>query len=340
MDLLLSHDQVEIVDTLKGFLSKEAPVSRLRPPAKQIGNSDHRYWPKLAELGYLGIAIAEAEGGIGLSAAEEMLAFREFGRYLLSPGVVGICLAARMAALTGSAIANELLGGGVRVALANALGPVTLGNECHGEFHVFDGEEAEWILACDESGAALFKQGDLAQIETVLGTDNVVSLQRALAAGAPSVVWLPASADPIANRARLLLSAYSVGIAEATRDMAVEYAKVREQFGKPIGSFQAVKHICADMAIRSEAALCQVTFASLVLAENLQGFDFHSVAAKLVATDAALKNAAQNIQVHGAIGFTAESDAHLFLKRAHLIEQLWGDSRHQRSRMLAASFPG
>jgi alkylation response protein AidB-like acyl-CoA dehydrogenase len=340
MDLLLSQDQIEIVDTLKDFLSKEAPVSRLRPPAKQIGNSDHRYWPRLAELGFLGIAIGESDGGIGLGAAEEMLAFREFGRHLLSPGILAIGLAARMAAAAGSSLVSQLLAGGSRVAVANARGSVTLGKECRGEFHIFDGEDADWIIACDESGAALFEPNALMQVEPVLGTDNVVSLQRARVERATAALWLPASAESIANRARLLLSAYAVGIAEATRDMAVDYAKIREQFGKPIGSFQAIKHICADMAIRSEAALCQVTFAALVLAENHDGFEFHSVASKLVASDAALKNAAQNIQVHGAIGFTAEADAHMFLKRAHLIDQLWGDSRHQRARMLAAEFAG
>jgi alkylation response protein AidB-like acyl-CoA dehydrogenase len=121
--------------------------------------------------------------------------------------------------------------------------------------------------------------------------------------------------------------------------MAVEYAKARQQFGKPIGSFQAIKHLCADMAIRAEAAACQVIFAALVQAEGHAGVDFHSVAAKLVAVEAALQNAAQNIQIHGAIGFTAEADAHLFIKRAHVLEQLWGDTRQQRRLMLAAPFP-
>jgi alkylation response protein AidB-like acyl-CoA dehydrogenase len=137
----------------------------------------------------------------------------------------------------------------------------------------------------------------------------------------------------------LLLSAFAVGIAEATRDMAVEYAKTREQFGRPIGSFQAIKHICADMAIRCEAAACQTAFASLVLAEGHAGLAFHATSSKLVAAASAIKNASQNIQVHGAIGFTAEADPHLFLKRAHVIEQLWGDTRRCRERLLSLDLP-
>jgi alkylation response protein AidB-like acyl-CoA dehydrogenase len=121
--------------------------------------------------------------------------------------------------------------------------------------------------------------------------------------------------------------------------MAVEYAKTREQFGRPIGSFQAIKHICADMAIRCEAAACQTAFASLVLAEGHDGVAFHATSSKLVAAAAAVKNASQNIQVHGAIGFTAEADPHLFLKRAHVIEQLWSDSRRCRERLLSLDLP-
>jgi alkylation response protein AidB-like acyl-CoA dehydrogenase len=147
------------------------------------------------------------------------------------------------------------------------------------------------------------------------------------------------AARDLHERALLLLSAFAVGIAEATRDMAVEYAKIREQFGRPIGSFQAIKHICADMAIRCEAAVCQTAFASLVLAEGRDGLAFHTTSSKLVAAASAVKNASQNIQVHGAIGFTAEADPHLFLKRAHVIEQLWSDSRRCRERLLSLDLP-
>jgi alkylation response protein AidB-like acyl-CoA dehydrogenase len=126
-----------------------------------------------------------------------------------------------------------------------------------------------------------------------------------------------------------------VGVAEGARNMAVDYAKVREQFGKPIGSFQAIKHLCADMAIRSEAALCQASFAALVIDQDHRDADYHATSAKLVATDAALRNAADNIQIHGAFGFTAEANAHHFLKRAHVIDLLWGDQKTQRTRLLA-----
>ena len=339
MNFLLSDEQTQIVDSLASFLNDRAPVSRFRPPAPQIGNADRAFWPQVGELGFLGIALSESQGGIGFGATEEMLAYREFGRHLLSPSILGLTLTARLAAKTGSPLLEAALTGHVRVGLANARGSVQLGGECSGDFHLFDATDAPWVLVCGEAGAALLRRSDFSEVVAVLGTDHVIGLERGRLAAVRPEIWVDAATEPVQARAQLLLAAYAVGIAEATRDMAVEYAKNRQQFGKPIGSFQAVKHLCADMAIRTEAALCQVIFAGLIQAEEHAGVDFHTVAAKLVAVDAALKNAASNIQVHGAIGFTAETDAHSYLKRAHLIEQLWGDSRQQRQRMLAAAFP-
>jgi alkylation response protein AidB-like acyl-CoA dehydrogenase len=339
MNLLFSDEQTQIIDSLSGFLADRAPVSRFRPPAAQIGNRDRDFLPHLGALGFLGIALPEARGGIGLSAAEEMLAFREFGRHLLSPSVLGLTLGARAAARADSPLLAAALSGELAVGLANARGSVHVGAECSGEFHLFDAKDASWVLICAQEGTALLRRADFLDVTTVLGTDHVIGLERGRLAGARPAIWVDAASEAIHVRAQLLLAAYAVGIGEATRDMAVDYAKNRQQFGRPIGAFQAIKHLCADMAIRSEAALCQVIFAALIQAEERGGADFHTVSAKLVAVDAALKNAASNIQVHGAIGFTAETDAHSFLKRAHVIEQLWGDTRQQRRRMLAAAFP-
>jgi alkylation response protein AidB-like acyl-CoA dehydrogenase len=339
MNLLLSGEQTQIVDSLKDFLADRLPVSRFRPPAPQIGNADACCWAQLGDLGFLGIGLREQQGGIGFTAAEEMLAYREFGRHLLSPAILGLTIGARVAARTGSALLGDMLRGRLPVALANARGVVTLGAQCSGEFHLFDAKDAAWVLACDETGAALLRRQDFTGVVTVQGMDHVIGLERGRLEGAPAALWVGTASEAIYQRAQLLMGAYAVGIAEATRDMAVDYAKTRQQFGKPIGSFQSIKHICADMAIRAEAALCQVIFAALVQSDERDGADFHSVAAKLVAVDAALQNAAQNIQVHGAIGFTAEADAHSFIKRAHVIEHLWGDTREQRRQMLAAAFP-
>jgi alkylation response protein AidB-like acyl-CoA dehydrogenase len=110
--------------------------------------------------------------------------------------------------------------------------------------------------------------------------------------------------------------------------MSVEFAKVRQQFGKPIGTFQAIKHRCADMATRTEVARAVVVFAAVAVQEAVQegegNLDFHVHGAKALADDAAIQNATDNVQNHGGMGYTWESDAHLYLKRARVLEHLCG----------------
>jgi alkylation response protein AidB-like acyl-CoA dehydrogenase len=339
MNLLATPEQREIVESLRSFLGARAPVARLRPPAAQTGNSDHRLFRDLGDLGIWGCGLPEAVGGVGLSAAEEVLIYRELGRHLLSPAIFALTLGAHLLSQFDPKLLSSFIDGSARVGIANPRGRVSLAARSNGDIHLFDCSDAEWVLICGESGAALFRRDDFAEIQPVPSMDNLLTLHRARLVDARPTCWTPEPDSLIHERALLLLSAFAVGIAEATRDMAVEYAKTREQFGRPIGSFQAIKHICADMAIRCEAAACQTTFASLVLAEGHAGLAFHATASKLVAAPAAVKNASQNIQVHGAIGFTAEADPHLYLKRAHVIEQLWSDSRRCRERLLSLDLP-
>jgi alkylation response protein AidB-like acyl-CoA dehydrogenase len=339
MNLLPTAEQRDIVDSLRSFLRARAPVSRLRPPAPQTGNSDHGLFRDLGDLGIWGCGLPEAVGGVGLSAAEESLIYRELGRHLLSPAVFALTLGAHLLSQFDDTPLSSFVDGSARVGIANPRGPVSLAARANADIHLFDCAEAEWVLLCDESGTALFRRGDFAEVQAVRSMDNLVTLHRARLVDARPRFRTSAPDRPLYDRALLLLSAFAVGIAEATRDMAVEYAKTREQFGRPIGSFQAIKHICADMAIRCEAAMCQTAFASLVLAEGHDGLAFHATSSKLVAAASAVKNASQNIQVHGAIGFTAEADPHLFLKRAHLVEQLWSDSRRCRERLLSLDLP-
>lgn len=335
MDLLPSDDQRQIVDAVKDFLVNEAPVDRLREFGA-IGNPDAALWPQLGELGFFSLGLPEEHGGVGLGAAEEMLAFQQFGYHLLSLGVFGIVLGARVAAFAGDAdLRDALLAGAVRVGLANPRGAA--GGER--DYHLFEAEAADWILLVEQEGAALYPREAFADIRRVEATDAVLVLERARLAAAGPRLRVERDVDNLHSRALMLMGAYAVGLGEGARDMAVEYAKVREQFGTPIGAFQSIKHICADMAIRSEAALCQAAFAALALADGLPDADFHAVASKIVATRAAIDNGAASIQVHGAFGFTAEANAHHYLKRAHVADMLWGSLREQRERILTFPTP-
>jgi len=335
MDLLPSSEQEQIVDTIRRFLITEAPVSRLREHGA-LGNPDAFLWPQIGNLGFFGLSLDEELAGIGLSSAEEALVYREFGRHLISVGVFGLTLGARIAAIAGEAeLRDRLLSGSNQVGIANTFEDLSIGpDSCNGRVHLFEAKQASYILLLDESGAALIAAEECTNRETVNATDASLTLERATLNNVKPICWVNADHEPVHTRALLLLAAYATGLAEATRDMAVEYAKDRHQFGKPIGSFQAIKHVCADMAIRTEAAQSLSLFAALVFAEKRGDQDFQVVSSKIVATDTATKNAAANIQVHGAFGFTAEANAHHYLKRSHVVDLLWGDLRAQRKRLL------
>lgn len=340
MDLLPTDEQQQIIDTIRGFLKQAAPVERLRPDHHgQIGNPDAALWPRLAELGFLGLGVSEAQGGLGLTAIEEALVYREFGRALVAVGALGITLASHLTAGVDPALTEAILAGQTRVGLAMPRGPVVGGAEMSGEFHLLDSDGASHIVAIVADGVALFEISAFGTVDRRLAMDSNTIIHRATLDCAAPLAWSSADNELLHARATLLLSAYAVGMAEATLAMAVDYAKVREQFGKPIGSFQAVKHKCADMAIAAEVASCQVAFASIVLAKGGRDSIYQVHAAKIVAVDAALKNSAQNIQVHGAFGFTAEADAHLYVKRSHLVDFLGGDLRAQRAALIQIPEP-
>lgn len=320
MNLLPSSDQTHILDTLTSFLSAQMPTDRLREHGA-IGNPDAKYFPKIAELGFMGLGLPESDGGIGLGAAEEMLTFREYGRSLISPEIFGLTMGAHIA--TGD-LRDSILAGNARIGLVNPR---------HDDWHLFEAVDATHLLYVDNERAGLIPIEAVGKRELMSSTDSTISLERAeLNVEHPDTIW---SDETVSTRAFLLQSAYLVGLAEATRDMAVEYAKVREQFGKPIGSFQAIKHICADMAIRAEAALCQASFAALTFDLGRADTEFHVTSAKIVGVNSANINAAQNIQVHGAFGFTSEADAHHYLKRSHVIDLLWGDIKSKREHLLS-----
>jgi alkylation response protein AidB-like acyl-CoA dehydrogenase len=328
VDLIASPEQREIADSVATFMRDELPLSRLRPSGKTARERDPAAWRRIAELGWFGIALGEAQGGAGYSVTEEMLVAAELGRGLASPSLIAAIIGARIAAEGGDAkLAAEIVGGTRTVACATATGAATLGATCDGEFYLVDAAGADFIVAWDDGGAALLPRTAFSAVTTAISMDEAVTLEHGTLAKARAAIWLPVAKVAVPRRMRLLLAAQLVGIAEATRDMAAAYAKIREQFGQPIGAFQAIKHMCADNAARAEAARSQVTFAALSEQEGRADVDFQLSAALVVALDAGFKNARANIQIHGGIGFTYECDANLFLKRTHLLNVLLGGQR-------------
>lgn len=304
MRLSLSPEQQQIGATAADVLSHE-----------QDGSIEAR-WPRYAELGWFSLGIPEARGGVGFGPVEEMLLFREIGRHLAPGPLLPTVIAGWVAVGAGRAdLAGELFAGKARAGLAT------------GE-HVLDAEAGGWVVGPDDGGFALRDVVDLSEVASV---DASVRLARATVSGP-----VARFADPcLLARAELLVAAMQVGIAEATRDMSVAHALGRTQFGRPIGAFQAVKHRCADMAIRAYAAYSQTLFAANHLERRSRDAVLHAAAATTMASVAARRNAADNVQNHGAIGFTQEHSAGWYVRRAQVLHQCI-DPRGTSARVLAA----
>lgn len=334
MNLLPDADQNQLLDTAVEFLINEAPVQGGETAAAMRARLARPFWKKIADLGWIGLGLEEDYGGVGLTLAEEALFFREFGRHLLPPTILGAVLGARVAAQSGAEeLAAAIVAGERVVAVAVAVGAATVGEAVSGAFHVYDAENADDVLVCDETGAALLS------LETFIATpaeclDDRLDLASATLDAAPASAFV--AGDDIFRRGAVLAAAMLAGIAEATRDIAVDYAKTRHQFGKPIGAFQAIKHDCADMAVRCEGATAAVFQGALCVRDGRPTAELDASSAKALAGDAAMTNGSVCIQIHGGMGFTDQMTPHLYVKRARIIDQLFGDARSHFSRVLDA----
>jgi hypothetical protein len=256
---------------------------------------------------------------------EEALLLAQFGKQLLSPGFMAAALAAKVAALSGDAgLAQHIIAGELPVAVAR--------QNAGGDLILVDAEDATLCLVLSAQGAALFPAEAIAQRKLLDAAQWSITLESAAVPGNPIA---QASAADVGADINLLIAAQLTGIAAATLEMAVNYAQIRQQFGAAIGSFQAVKHYCTDMAMHVQAAKDSVSFAAVSMAQAQPDARFQAASALVVALRAAFFNTGKNIQIHGGMGFSAECDAHLYLKRAHVLETLAGGLKSARAALRA-----
>jgi alkylation response protein AidB-like acyl-CoA dehydrogenase len=338
IDLLPTDEQSRIVDSVRSLLSRTQPLERLRESSNGAGAAEHAAWDRFVALGLFGLGLDEVRGGVGYCLVEEALVCREFGRVLVSPTVIATMLATHIAADAGdSAALAAFIAGTRRATFANPLHSFTLdgvGGTLAAQ--LMDAREAHDLVIWDATSGALFPAHQARDRTPAACIDETIALERAVLPFDAAAGHCPAADGRLPRHAGLLISAYLVGIAEAARDMAVAYAGVRVQFGQPIGGFQAVKHACADMAVRAEAAYAQVFYAAVAAGEPAVEHAVNAASARLLAGRAAIENAKANIQVHGGMGFTFECDAHHFLKRALVFAALNFSPRDERSRLLGA----
>lgn len=341
IDLQPSAEQQQIIDSVAAMLADRFPLNRLRdrsgaatPSAE--ANHDAQNWLLIGEQGVFGLGQREDQGGVGYGIVEEVLVAREFGRFLVTPSIIATMLAAHLAQDAGRVeLAAQIRAGAVPVAQAIALASAaTLDG---GAFRILDGFGSNWTLVSGKGAIALVPATAWADRHALPAIDPTVTLESAeLAQNADCFV----SGNPeLELRHRLLASAYLVGIAEAALADSIGYVTVREQFGQPIGAFQAIKHRCADMLARASAAWNLTLFAALCSDDRSADANFQCLAAKIIAGDAASRNAATNLQNHGGIGFTREHNAHLFVKRAHMFDLIGGSAASLKVRLLAEPSP-
>jgi alkylation response protein AidB-like acyl-CoA dehydrogenase len=320
MDLMPSDDLLEFERTVASWLTAKVPVRGLGSEHVTRGHDlDPQLWRECADMGWLGLGLPESAGGAGGSLVEEAVMFRELGRAVAPGPFLPTVLAGHLAAAAGdTGLASAIGRGEVRVAMGTAAGSLHLDDSVRGELAVTHARDADLVVVCDRHRSALLRASDCA-LEAIDPVDGTVSLASGRANGVAPVVSIAADTAPIRDHGLVLAAATAVGLALGVLGVAVEYAGRREQFGRPIGSYQAVKHPLADAAVRAEGADAQVAYASIAVRDRISSASDEAVIAKWAADDAARRNAAMAVQVHGAMGFTAEATPYRYVLRAHVL---------------------
>lgn len=332
MDFDLSEDQQALRDAARDLLDARCTSEHVRAAMEDPG-FDAGLWSAMLDQGWLGVATPEDQGGLGLGMVEAAVLLEQTGAHVapvpFAQQLLAV-LATEGTELCGPLLSGELIGTACRTALAlNGDGTVSGRTEPV----IFGATAALLVAPAGEDLVAV----DLSEVPR--SAEPAMDLTRELAwielDGAPAVPLGGAEAVRAhVDRGAVVHAAEMLGCAEAVMTMAVEYAKQRHQFGKPIGSFQAVKHRCADMLVDVEGMRSVVYHAAWALGAGDAEAAVAASTAKIWCSDAGLRVAESALQVHGGIGFTWESDVHLYLKRAQLDSVAFGDASWHRTRLM------
>jgi acyl-CoA dehydrogenase len=341
MDAELSPEQSELRAELRRLLTERAGVAHARAQWEAEPGFDRALWQELARLGWTGLLLPEKHGGAGAGMTEAGLALEELGRVLypgpfLSSAVGGVSAAL---ALDDPGLAAELASG-ERIATLALLEPGSSPRDWHSprcevrddrisgeKSEVIDAALADLFLVSTSRGVYAVEAGAQGvTLQSLSGTDGSrrlasLRLERAPGRRLGDTEALAGSVD----RVLLGVALDALGAADAAKDLAVAYAKERQQFGRPIGAFQAVAHLCADMLAAVELGRAGAYYA-LWAADHADPDERHrsAVLSRAWAADAYARVGADAIQVHGGIGYAWETDPHLYYKRLLAAQQLWG----------------
>src|SRR5262245_30942855 len=369
MDFGFSEEQEMLRSSARDFLTKEAPMTYVRKMMEDERGFTDDLWRKMADLGWMGLILPEEHGGSGLNFVDMIVVLEEMGRVVL-PGpffssviVGGVALAEGGSAAQKKAYLPKLATGELRVTLAqlepsarwDAQGIQLEARKDGGGYRlsgtklfVPDAHTADLIIVAGRTpgstgpeGVSLFLvDGRAAGMTTTLL--NTMDQTRKLCEVVLKDVTIPADRvlgtpgqgwkllDRIVDRGKVGLCAEMCGGAQKVLEMSVEYAKVREQFGRPIGSFQAIQHKCANMLVEVESSKSATYYAAWAVANEVTEAPLAAAMAKAYVSDAYRHTAGEGIQIHGGIGFTWEHDMHIYFKRAKSSEVTFGDATWNR----------
>ncbi len=319
MDFQPTEDQKALRDGIRSFCEGQVPNERF-PDLEKSQGFDRALWSELAEMGVFALRLPEEKGGVGLGYSDAVLVFEELGRRLVPGPLVWSHLAAGIIDGAGS---GEAVVGGLDLCGSHAT-PIVVE-------HL---DSLDVLLVIRPEGIERLDPRRLIASKAEVPLDPLTPVHHidSLPEGEP--IGDARAAARMRLEGAAIVSGQQLGLAEGALDLANEYAKNREQFGRPIGGFQAVKHILAEMFVRQEAARAGAYNAGATLdTPEVANVERAVSAAKLTAGEGAIRNARSCIQVHGGMGFTWEVIAHYYLKRAWVLENVFGTQDEHAERI-------
>ena len=349
MDFELTEEQAALREVSRGMLAVSCPPQLVRSLAGAGRDMDDKLWQRGAELGWIGLAVPEEDDGAGQGLVELCLVAEELGR------------AAAPGAFLDSALIAVALGRRGRPELVRALagGDLKASWACHGSVAgSYDGDElvlngratavqaaaaADWLVvmaASDRGRRLVLVDRARASVEARRTLDETrrwydVALDGVRVGAADVVTADEAEIQWLTDACAVLIAADSLGVGERLLDMTVGYVKVREQFGRPLGSFQSVKHKVADMLATLKGARAATYYAAMALDAGVADATVASSVAKAFTGEGVAALAGEALQAHGGIGFTWEHDLHLYLRRAKVNEMLYGAAAEHYERLVS-----
>jgi alkylation response protein AidB-like acyl-CoA dehydrogenase len=352
MQFGLTESQQILKDTARKFFAGESPIAAVRKAMETDTAHDAALWTKLAEQGFTGIITPEEYGGMGLGKVELALLMEEAG-YALLPGPFFSTVALAGSVIDACATPEQkkkylqrIAAGQARATLAlveaagswdpDGLKISAAGGKLNGtKLFVTDAAVADFIVVVARDGVFVVEaKAPGLHIELMKGMDLARKIYAVEFKNTPAEkLGDPSGLAGALNVATAALCAEMTGGMQRTLELTVTYAKTRKQFGKPIGIFQAVQHLCADMYLETESSRSATYYAAWALEENVPDAAAAVSVAKIYASDASRNVGNHGIQVHGGMGFTWENDIHLYYRRAKASETMLGDAAFHRERI-------